>query len=166
MLQGRGKLQSCQVYTAVKSEMKVSRDIRRKEALLWVVSSPRRELQSLSKALWDQQKERFSLIIRMSLIPPSSAATGHPTQERQRMSEANTQPRHPIKGIGGSRPREKTQVCSHCSGWMGLRSRVFRVTTQSPCSATAVVLRDKHKAYGKWDYMMGLFLKALAFREN
>lgn len=46
-----GTLQGCQVDTAVKSEMKVSRDVRRKEALLRVEFGPRRELQLLSQAL-------------------------------------------------------------------------------------------------------------------
>lgn len=50
MLQGQGTLQGCQVDTAVKSEMKVSRDVRRKEALKGVEFGPRRELQLLSQA--------------------------------------------------------------------------------------------------------------------
>lgn len=42
MLQGQGTLQACQVDTAVRSETKVSRDVRRKEALKWVEFGPRR----------------------------------------------------------------------------------------------------------------------------
>lgn len=47
----QGTLHSCQVDTAVTSATKVSRDVRRKEALLRVEFGPRRELQLLSQAL-------------------------------------------------------------------------------------------------------------------
>lgn len=81
----QGTLHSCQVDTAVTSATKVSRDVRRKEALLRVEFGPRRELQLLSQALWNQQKERFSLIIRKECLwfppPQQRYATPHNREE-------------------------------------------------------------------------------------
>lgn len=106
---------------------------------------------------------------RMSLISPSQVLWPHTERERGWANPEDSLGT-PSRKLGLPDQESSPRFVHIFPGYLTLHWKpehfVFRVAIQSSCFAVAVVLHDKHKAYNKWNYMLGLFLKALTFMEN
>lgn len=167
---GQARLHGCQVDTAVEREPKVSSNVRGKETLLGVEFGPRREVELLSQALWNQQKGGSSLITRKECLWSPLPKCCDPTQRERGWANPEDSLGTPSRKLGLPDQESSPRFVHIFPGYLTLHWKpehfVFRVAIQSSCFAVAVVLHDKHKAYNKWNYMLGLFLKALTFMEN
>lgn len=164
-LPGQGRLQGSQVDTAAESEPKVSSNVRGKETFLAVEFGPRREVELLSQALWYQQESQEKNVFDLHF--PSAMS---PHRERKGEQSQSTD-QAPGRGNWGFQTKRATPgLFTSFRDTLTLHWKpehfLFRVDIKSLCSAVAVVLCDKHKAYSKWNYMFCWFLKPWTFMEN